>query len=117
VPRPEPQRHEPDPARPDLRHESGRHKCRRPEFRHGFRPGKLIAGLAVLTAALLYAGDAAGSWQIPWFVVFPVVFGGLFLGGAVTLTYYRICRRRCASIASRENIEAPASTSGSQAIR
>ena len=72
----------------------------RREFRHGFRPGKLVAGLAVLAAALLYAGDAAGSWQTPWFVVFPVVFGGLFLAGAVTWVHYGIRRRRSASRAS-----------------
>ncbi|MEU4494494.1 hypothetical protein OG729_15820 [Streptomyces sp. NBC_00210] len=89
----------------------------RREFRHGFRPGKLVAGVAVLAAALLYAGDAAGSWQTPWFVVFPVVFGGLFLAGAVTWVHYGIRRRRSASRASSENTEAPASTNGSQAIR
>ncbi|AVZ74838.1 hypothetical protein SLUN_24345 [Streptomyces lunaelactis] len=89
----------------------------RREFRHGFRPGKLIAGLAVLAAALLYAGDAAGSWQTPWFVVFPVVFGGLFLAGLVSLIHYRIRRRRSARRASSERYEAPASTSGSQAMR
>ncbi|WP_326655577.1 MULTISPECIES: hypothetical protein [unclassified Streptomyces] len=89
----------------------------RRELRHDFRPGKLVAGLAVLAAALLYAGDAAGSWQTPFYVVFPVVFGGLFLAGAVSLTYYGIRRRRLASSASSENTEAPASTSGSQAIR
>jgi hypothetical protein len=89
----------------------------RRELRHEFRPGKLIAGLAVLAAALLYAGDAAGSWQTPWFVVFPVVFGGLFLAGAVTWAHYGIRRRRSARRASSERNEAPASTSGSQAIR
>ncbi|MCX4818820.1 hypothetical protein OG883_02660 [Streptomyces sp. NBC_01142] len=76
-----------------------------------------MAALAVLTATLLYAGDAAGSWQTPWFVVFPVVFGGLFLAGAVTWAHYRLRRRRSARSASRENTEAPASSSGSQAIR
>ncbi len=86
-----------------------------PRFLHDFRPGKLISGLAVLTAALLYAGDAAGSWQTPWFVVFPVVFGGLFLSGAVSLAHYRMRRRRSATSASSEKYEAPPSTSGSQA--
>jgi hypothetical protein len=89
----------------------------RRELRHEFRPGKLIAGLAVLAAALLYAGDAAGYWQTPWFVVFPVVFGGLFLAGTVTWAHYGIRRRRLARRASSERNEAPASTSGSQAIR
>jgi hypothetical protein len=103
---------------PECRHASGpeRRPESRPRFRHDFRPGKLIAGLAVLTAALLYAGDAGGSWHTPWYMAFPVVFGGLFLSGVVSWTHYRIRRRRSAISASRETYEAPASTSGSQAI-
>ncbi|MET9665385.1 hypothetical protein ABZY19_08430 [Streptomyces sp. NPDC006475] len=89
----------------------------RRDIRHAFRPGKVVAGLAVLAAALLYAGDAAGTWQIPWFVVFPVVFGGLFLSGAVGLVDYKVRRRREAIAASMDRTDAPASTSGSQAIR
>ncbi|MFF0446275.1 hypothetical protein ACFYT4_07640 [Streptomyces sp. NPDC004609] len=89
----------------------------RPGLVHGFRPGKVVAGAAVLTAALLYAGDAAGAWRIPWFVAFPVVFGGLFLAAVVSVADYGIRRRRSAIQASRESIGAPASTSGSQAIR
>ncbi|MFI1398887.1 hypothetical protein [Streptomyces sp. NPDC020681] len=97
--------------------EMSQHERPRREFRHGFRPGKLVAGMAVLAATLLYAGDAAGSWQTPWFVVFPVVFGGLFLAGAVSWTHYSVRRRRSARLASMENTAAPASTNGSQAIR
>lgn len=89
----------------------------RRELRHDFRPGKLVAGLAVLAAALVHAGDADGWWQTPWFVVLVIVFAGLFLAGAVTWAHYRRRRRRSASIASSENTAAPASTSGSQAIR
>ncbi len=89
----------------------------RREFRHAFRPGKVVAGLAVLAASLLYGGDVAGWWQIPWFVVFPVVFGGLFLSGAVSLVSYRTRRRRPAMPASSDSTGAPASTNGSQAIR
>ena len=89
----------------------------RRDFRHEFRPGRLIAGLCVLTTALLYGGDAAGAWHTPWFVAFPVVFGGLFMAGTVAAVHYGIRRRRARSSASRENTEAPASTNGSQAIR
>lgn len=89
----------------------------RREFRHDFRPGRLVAGLSVLTAALLYGGDAAGAWHTPWFVAFPVVFGGLALAGTVAALHYMVRRRRARSTASRENTEAPASTSGSQAMR
>ncbi|MEV4330241.1 hypothetical protein AB0K02_06825 [Streptomyces sp. NPDC049597] len=90
---------------------------RRREFRHAFRPGRLVAGLSVLTAALLYGGDAAGAWHTPWFVAFPVVFGGLVLAGTVAALHYMVRRRRARSTASRENTGAPASTSGSQAMK
>ena len=86
------------------------------ECRHEFRPARLIAGLCVLTAALLYGGDAANAWRTPWWLAFPVVFGGLFVAGVVAALHYAV-RRRAAISASRENTEAPASTSGSQAIR
>lgn len=86
-------------------------------FRHEFRPARLVAGLCVLTTALLYGGDAANAWHTPWWLAFPVVFGGLFVAGAVAAVHYGVRRRRAAISASRENTEAPASTSGSQAIR
>ncbi|MFI5754262.1 hypothetical protein [Streptomyces sp. NPDC051569] len=86
-------------------------------LRHDIRPGRLVAGLAVLGAAVAYTGDAAGTWRTPWFTVFPVVLGGLCLAAVVTFTHYRVRRRREARMASRENIGAPASTSGSQAIK
>ncbi|MGW4030144.1 hypothetical protein ACWEFL_12605 [Streptomyces sp. NPDC004838] len=84
---------------------------------HGFKPGKAVAGLAVLTTALLYAGDASDAWQTPWFVALPVVFGGLFLAGTVSLAHYSVRRRRSAMRASTESTDAPPITSGSQAIR
>lgn len=86
-------------------------------IRHDFAPGRLIAGLTALTLALLYAGDATGTWHIPWFVVFPVLTGGLTLAGAASFARYSVRRRRAAMTASSENTEAPASTSGSQATR
>ncbi|MGV9316327.1 hypothetical protein ACWDR0_29690 [Streptomyces sp. NPDC003691] len=84
---------------------------------HGFRPGRATAGTAVLVTALLFAGDAAGDWSTPWYVVFPVAFGGLTLAGAVGLAHYGLRRRRFASSASRDGAAVPASTSGSQAIK
>ncbi|MEU3598252.1 hypothetical protein ABZ714_05875 [Streptomyces sp. NPDC006798] len=84
---------------------------------HGFRPGRATAGTAALATTLLFAGDAAGSWSTPWFVVFPVVFGGLAVAGALGLAHYGLRRRRLASSASTENSAAPPSTSGSQAMR
>lgn len=54
-------------------------------LRHEFRPGKLIAGLFLTTAGVVYLGDASDAWQTPWFAVIPLVIGGLCLAGAVGL--------------------------------
>ncbi|MBP2584194.1 MULTISPECIES: hypothetical protein [Streptomyces] len=83
---------------------------------HEFRPGRMIAGLTALALAGLYAGDATGAWTTPWYVVFPVLFGGLGTAGLVTWIVYRV-RRRSARSRSSDSTDAPASTSGSQAIR
>ncbi|GAA3498859.1 hypothetical protein GCM10019016_059620 [Streptomyces prasinosporus] len=63
-------------------------------LRHEFQPGRLVAGAFLTLAAVLYAGDAGGAWETPWFVVIPVVTGGLCLAGAVALLAGRIRRRR-----------------------
>ncbi|MER6751370.1 hypothetical protein [Streptomyces fungicidicus] len=52
-------------------------------LRHEFQPGRLVAGAFLLLAAVIYAGDAGGAWETPWFVVIAVVTGGLCLAGAV----------------------------------
>jgi hypothetical protein len=51
-------------------------------LRHEFQPGKLVAGLSLIATGAVYAGDAGGAWQTPWFVVVPLVIGGLCLAGA-----------------------------------
>ncbi|GGZ19356.1 hypothetical protein GCM10010387_10120 [Streptomyces inusitatus] len=84
---------------------------------HGFLPGRLIAGVSALTAALLYAGDAGGAWHTPWFVAVPLVLTGMLLAGVAGFAHYARRRRRSAIRASTESAEAPASASGSQAIR
>ncbi|WP_187645811.1 hypothetical protein [Streptomyces sp. TRM49041] len=86
-------------------------------LRHEFRPGRLIAGATGLAVAALYAGDAAGAWQTPWYLVFPVLFGGLWPAAVAAWVAYRFRRRRSARNASAESIGAPASTRGSHAIR
>ncbi|MFJ5776740.1 hypothetical protein [Streptomyces sp. NPDC093094] len=63
-------------------------------LRHEFRPGKLVAGFFVTVAGVLYAGDAGGAWETPWFVAIPVVVGGLCLAGAVGLAGRSMRRRR-----------------------
>ncbi|CAL9462544.1 hypothetical protein [Streptomyces sp. Tu 3180] len=63
-------------------------------LRHEFQPGRLVAGVFLTLAAVLYAGDAGGAWETPWFVMIPVVTGGLCLAGAVALLAGRVRRRR-----------------------
>ncbi|MET9253389.1 hypothetical protein [Streptomyces sp. NPDC003717] len=48
-----------------------------------FQPGRLVTGLVLAVAGFLYAGDAGGLWQIPWFTAIPLVVGGLCLAGLV----------------------------------
>lgn len=64
-----------------------------------------------------YTADAAGAWAVPWVFFFPVFFGGLWLAATVTWVSYRLRRRRDVRKASAENSAAPASSSGSQAMR
>lgn len=85
-------------------------------LRHEFRPGRAVVGLTMLALAAGYAADAAGKWDAPWTFYFPLLFGGLWLAATVTWVSYRV-RRRAARKASAENAAAPASTSGSQAMR
>lgn len=51
-------------------------------LRHDVQPGKLVAGVALLGAAVVFGGDARGLWSVPWFVMAPIVVGGLCLAGA-----------------------------------
>ncbi|AJE85048.1 hypothetical protein SLNWT_4672 [Streptomyces albus] len=62
-------------------------------MRHDFGPGKLLAGLVLLTTALLYLGDAATWWHLPWYAVLPLVCGGLFLSAAVAVVGVGVRRR------------------------
>ncbi|WP_037682561.1 hypothetical protein [Streptomyces cellulosae] len=63
-------------------------------LRHEFQPGKLVAGLFLTLAGVIYAGDAGGLWETPWFAVIPVVVIGLFLAGTVALVTNSLRRRR-----------------------
>lgn len=85
-------------------------------LRHEFRPGRAVAGLAMLALAGGYAADAAGAWEVPWTFFLPLLLGGMWLSAAATWTAYMLRRRRDARKASAENTGAPASTSGSHAI-
>ncbi|MGW0910684.1 hypothetical protein ACWD1Z_02875 [Streptomyces sp. NPDC002784] len=63
-------------------------------LRHEFQPGRLVAGAFLTLAGVLYAGDAGGAWETPWFAVIPVVLAGLCLAGAVAIVARGIRRRR-----------------------
>ncbi|MDT9699040.1 hypothetical protein [Streptomyces sp. P17] len=63
-------------------------------LRHEFQPGRLVAGAVLTLAGVIYAGDAGGAWETPWFVVIPVVLAGLSLAAGVALVGRGIRRRR-----------------------
>ena len=73
-------------------------------LRHEFQPGKLVAGLFLATAGVVYAGDAGGLWVTEWFAVIPLVTFGLILAGVVAGINGAIRRRRGAG---RRNTAAP----------
>ncbi|EFL34346.1 conserved hypothetical protein [Streptomyces viridochromogenes DSM 40736] len=73
-------------------------------LRHELQPGKLVAGAVLTVTGVLYAGDAGGAWEIPWFVAIPLVTGGLCLAGAVAFLTGRVRRRRTAG---RTPVEEP----------
>ncbi|MEU0741002.1 hypothetical protein [Streptomyces sp. NPDC006134] len=73
-------------------------------LRHEFQPGRLIAGVFLVLAGVIHAGDAGGLWQTPWFAPLPVIVGGLCLAGA-TAALTRNRRRR----AARAGTDAPPS--------
>ncbi|MBQ0828620.1 hypothetical protein [Streptomyces tagetis] len=66
-------------------------------LRHEFQPGRLVAGACLLTAGVLFAGDAAGVWRVPRLALVPLVVGGLFLAGAVGMVAGSVRRRRRAA--------------------
>ncbi|AQS67981.1 hypothetical protein [Streptomyces pactum] len=72
-------------------------------LRHRFQPGRLVAGTFLTLAGVIYAGDAGGLWDTPWFVIIPVVMGGLCLAGAVGVLARAVHRRG----ALRANTDAP----------
>ncbi|WP_371599191.1 hypothetical protein [Streptomyces sp. NBC_00564] len=64
--------------------------------RHEFQPGKLVAGSFLTLAGVVYAGDAGGLWETPWFAIIPIVTVGLCLAGTVALLTHAVRRRRAA---------------------
>ncbi|MFJ8634454.1 hypothetical protein [Streptomyces sp. NPDC093568] len=63
-------------------------------LRHEFQPGRLIAGTFLTVAGIVYAGDAGGAWETPWFAVIPLIVFGLLLAGVAALISGALRRRR-----------------------
>jgi ABC-type uncharacterized transport system permease subunit len=63
-------------------------------LRHEFQPGKLVAGAFLTLTGVIYAGDAGGLWDTPWFAVIPLVVVGLCLAGTVGTVTGVIRKRR-----------------------
>ncbi|MFD3357213.1 hypothetical protein [Streptomyces fradiae] len=63
---------------------------------HEFRPGRLVAGVTGLAVAAVYLGDAAGSWDAPWYAVVPLLSCGLPLAALAGWVGHRVRRRRTA---------------------
>ncbi|MEG3629416.1 hypothetical protein [Streptomyces poriticola] len=76
-------------------------------LRHEFQPGRLVAGAFLALAGVVYAGDAGGLWETPWFAVIPMVVGGLCLAGAAAVLNRSVRRRHRA--ASRRDPDEPRS--------
>ncbi|MER6391114.1 hypothetical protein ACFXEL_33335 [Streptomyces sp. NPDC059382] len=62
--------------------------------RHEFQPGRLIAGLVLLTAGTLCLLDSAGEVDLPWLAVVPMAAGGLALAAVVGMVTYAVRRDR-----------------------
>ncbi|MFF4586855.1 hypothetical protein [Streptomyces sp. NPDC001388] len=70
-------------------------------LRHEFQPGRLVVGAFFTLAGVLYAGDAGGLWETPWFAVVPLVVAGLCLAGATGVVARSLRRRRRAGRGAR----------------
>ncbi|MFJ4472150.1 hypothetical protein ACIP2X_32345 [Streptomyces sp. NPDC089424] len=61
--------------------------------RHEFQPGRLVVGVVATAAGVVYAGDAEGAWETPWFAVLPLMVGGLCLAAVAGMVGRGIRRR------------------------
>ncbi|MCX4691485.1 hypothetical protein [Streptomyces sp. NBC_01408] len=62
--------------------------------RHEFQPGRLVAGVTLTVAGVLYLLDASGEADLPWFTVVPMAVGGLCLAALVGMVTYAVRRDR-----------------------
>ncbi|MGW0394104.1 hypothetical protein ACWDYJ_25120 [Streptomyces sp. NPDC003042] len=71
--------------------------------RHEFQPGRLLAGLVLITAGVLYLLDAAGTTDLPWLLVVPMAVGGLALSALTGMVTYAVRRDRRERISSSKD--------------
>nr|WSX50216.1 hypothetical protein OG409_15450 [Streptomyces sp. NBC_00974] len=62
--------------------------------RHEFQPGRLIAGLVLMAAGVLYLLGATGEADPPWFFVLLMTAGGLAFAAVAGLVTYAVRRDR-----------------------
>ena len=86
-------------------------------LRHEFRPGKLVAGLFLTATGVVYLGDAGDAWDTPWFVVIPLVVGGLCLAGAVAFLNHVIRGHRASGRTGVPGTTGPTGTPGATGWR
>lgn len=55
-----------------------------------------MAGTALIAAGVIALGNTAGVWKTPWYVIIPVVNGGLCLAAVTGLLARAIRRDRSA---------------------
>jgi hypothetical protein len=69
-------------------------------LRHRFQPGRLVAGVFLMVAGVVYAGDGTGLWDTPWYALVPLVSGGLCIAAVVGMVARSAHRRRGAPSAT-----------------
>ena len=61
--------------------------------RHRFEPARLLLGLLLAGAALTYVMDALGQWQVPWWVLLPMLPVALFMAAFTAWVTFLVRRR------------------------
>ncbi|WP_326688494.1 MULTISPECIES: hypothetical protein [unclassified Streptomyces] len=62
-------------------------------IKHPFEPSRLLLGLAMLAVAAVYLMDAAGVWEVPFWVPLAVLPAALLLAGCTALVTFTARRR------------------------
>jgi hypothetical protein len=61
--------------------------------KHPFEPSRLLLGLAMLAVAATCLMDAAGVWEVPFWVPLAALPASLLLAGCTALVTFRARRR------------------------